>query len=461
MHSTMGCLRESLRLSRSKEVLVELRALMKRSDLRIHPTVYIASGCFLALLLGCTKPESDIGLGLQPESELLNVVVTDTATVRLATVAEDSLQTDELSTGLIGSLEIPGMSEFRASLATQLRLSATDASFGNNAVADSMYLLLQYTGDFYGQIGPTALSVQPLLDSLSVEEDYQSNFEAVTTGEEWVYAGAVPFYMNPTDNVDVGSDSTVSALKIPLDLSYAQDIINLDASILSSNSSWFEHLPGLLIEPVGLGDGVAAFDINSGLSIMRLHYTNDDGSSFYDFLISPLSARINLFEHDFSVGELSPLVDSNEISGEQRAYVLSASGCKTRVDFPHLTSFQDENGNAPTVLKAELVAPVADDLTEKPVPSQEQMFVLMENGDGEFGQTPDQNTPIPVGGEYDEDRGAYVFNLTSTVQSYMKGDFEGRSLYLVSNRAGISVARAVLNGVDVDNPTRLELTFGL
>ena len=65
-----------------KEVLVELRALMKRSDLRIHPTVCFAFGCLLALLTRCTKPETDIGLGLQPASELLDAVTVDTVTVR-------------------------------------------------------------------------------------------------------------------------------------------------------------------------------------------------------------------------------------------------------------------------------------------------------------------------------------------------------------------------------------------
>ena len=40
--------------------------------------------------------------------------------------------------------------------------------------------------------------------------------------------------------------------------------------------------------------GVAAFDINSGLSVLRVHYHNDDDTTKYDFLISPLSARVNL-----------------------------------------------------------------------------------------------------------------------------------------------------------------------
>ena len=439
---------------------------MKRSDLRIHPTVCFAFGCFLALLTGCTKPETDIGLGLQPASELLNVMTVDTVTVRMATVLEDSLQTDELSTGLIGSMNIPGLSTFTASLATQLRLSATDVNFGENAVADSMHLLLRTTDDFYGQEGEVFLSVQPLADSLSLEDPLYSNLQPATTGEEWLSPTVSSLALGPDNAVAIGTDSTVAALKIPLDVFQAQNILDLNPSTLSGNAAWLQHLPGLVIAPLpfAVGDGVAALDINSGLSVMRLHYSNSEGAAFYDFLISPLSARVNLFQHDFTGGDLWELAgndDLNEWPGGERAYVMSASGSKVRVDFPHLEAFRQEDGSAPTVLKAELVVPVAATVIEKPVPTQQQLFVLLEGAEGDFVSTPDQNTPIPVGGEKDEERNAYVFNLTSTVQSMMKGDLQGRGLYLVSNRAGISVSRVELNGTDVDNPTRLELTFGL
>jgi hypothetical protein len=397
---------------------------------------------------------------------LLDAVTVDTVTVRMVTVLEDSLQTDELSTGLIGSMHIPGLSNFTASLATQLRLSATDVNFGDDAVADSMHLLLRTTDDFYGQSGEAFLSVQPLADSLSFEEAWHSNLQPATTGEEWFSPSASSIFLGPTSVVAIGTDSTVAALKIPLDVARAQDILNLDPSSLSGNANWFEFLPGLLISPLPLqpGNGVAALDINSGLSVMRLHYTNSDGAAFYDFFISPLSARVNLFQHDFSDGVLAELAsndDLNEWPGDERAHVLSASGSKVRIDFPHLENFQQEDGSVPTVLKAELVVPLAATSTEKPVPTQEQLFVLMDGTEDGFVSTPDQNAPIPVGGEKDADRNAYVFNLTSTVQSMMKGDLQGRGLYLVSNRAGISVSRVVLNGTGVDNPTRLELTFGL
>ena len=33
---------------------------------------------------------------------------------------------------------------------------------------------------------------------------------------------------------------------------------------------------------------------------MRLHYHNDNDTAFYDFLIGPLSARVNVLRHHFA-----------------------------------------------------------------------------------------------------------------------------------------------------------------
>jgi len=436
---------------------------MKRTDFRIHPTVCLVFGCLIAFSWGCTKPETEIGLGLQPTSELLDAVVVDTVTVELATVLEDSLETDELSTGLIGQVFVPRFGTIRAALATQLRLSATDINFGPNPVADSMFLQLRYTGDFYGRLMPELLSVQPLLDSLSLDSNYFSNIHLETTGEEWIPLETGPLAFEPREPTVVGSDSLASQLRIPLRTDIAQAIVELDTATFDGNDSWFGHLPGLLIRHSEGGQGVAAFDISSGLSVMRLHYHNDNDTSAYDFLFSPLSARVNLFDREL-LGELSALEQEGgpeALPGTERAYVLSASGCKVQLRFPHLSAFLDSAGHTPTVLKAELTLPVEEAFFDKPIPAQDQLFVLLEGTTGGFVQSPDQSAPISVGGFYSQSERAFVFNLSSTVQALMKGGLDGRELYLVSSRAGISVSSVVLAGTEVDNPARLTLTLGL
>ena len=435
---------------------------MTRNHTRIHPTVWLFFGCLLPVLWGCAKPQTDIGLGLRPPTDSLQVRVIDTSTVVFQTVREDSLETDELSTGLLGHMHLPGFSQVTAGLVTQLRLSATDINFGINPVADSMFLQLRYTGDAYGRLLPQDLSVQPLSDSLSLDSNYFSNFNVETTGDEWVENGAGPWAFEPTSDIYVGDDTLAPQLRLPLTLDAAQSILDLDSNAFDNNSAWFDFVPGIAIQHAGGGHGIAALDINSGLSVMRLHYHNDSDTAFYDFLISPLSARVNVFKHHFTQ-DLANFnnPDVTELSGAVRSHVVAASGCKTRVTFPHLAALVDSTGPSPTILKAELTVPVESDWGLKPGNPQDQLFVFLEREDGTFGSTPDQNAPIPIGGEYDATQNAYVFNMTSTVHQYVQGDLVGRNVYLVSNRAGISVAGVVLHGPEHDTPAKLTITLGI
>ena len=133
---------------------------MTRNHTRIHPTVWLFWMSF-DRVVGLHQTPDRHRLGLRPPTDSLQVRVIDTATVVFQTVREDSLETDELSTGLLGQVHLPGFSQVTAGLVTQLRLSATDINFGVNPVADSMFLQLRYTGDTYGQLasptpfGPT------------------------------------------------------------------------------------------------------------------------------------------------------------------------------------------------------------------------------------------------------------------------------------------------------------------
>ena len=65
-----------------------------------------------------------------------------------------------------------------------------------------------------------------------------------------------------------------------------------------------------------------------------------------------------------------------------------------------------------------------------------------------------------MGGLFDPVQRAFVFNLSSTVQALMKGQLDGRELYLVSSRAGISISSVVLKGTEASDPTTLTLTLG-
>ena len=156
----------------------------------------VASILGFALLTGCKKPTTDIGLEFAQE-DLLGLHQTDTLALTFETVREDSLETSHLSTAVLGNMEHPFFGMHQGSFAVQLRLSAPDIDFGVNPVVDSIYLSLNYTGDRYGELSPQNIRVEQLIDSLTFDSAYYSNQVIATTEINLADPGYQPVVLNP------------------------------------------------------------------------------------------------------------------------------------------------------------------------------------------------------------------------------------------------------------------------
>ena len=446
-------------------------------------SVTIAFLCCIVLFTGCLKPESSIGLGLQPETDLLNLVTTDTLTLEIFTVREDSLETDELSTAVLGRVFQPRIGWTTAGFATQLRLSAPGVNFGTNPQVDSVFLSLRFTGDTYGQLSPQSLLVQQLTDSISLDSTYYSNFNPEVTHDILNDELQGRVSLNPSDDLIIGEDTIVSQIRLNLKPSLGQTILNQDTSVFSNNESWLDFFPGIVVSTQGDGIGAAGIDISSGLSLMRLHYHNDTDTSFYDFLISPLSARVNMFSQDY-VAALStlnsPANDSVFVDGGRSLYIMSGAGLKTHIKIPFLESINnsidtisgDTTSLGCAIQKAELIFTLDDSYFDSRYPPQDQLYILTENSEGSPISTPDQmSLGVNIDGYYDSQNKTYRFNISRSIQHLLNrssgayyGNFSPENpippFYIVSSRAGISIQGVVLNGTDAgENRPRLVITY--
>ncbi|MBT6174886.1 MAG: DUF4270 family protein [Flavobacteriales bacterium] len=438
--------------------------------------------CCIILFTGCIKPESSIGLGLQPETDLLDLVTTDTLSLDIFTVREDSLETDELSTAVLGRVFQPRIGWTTAGFATQLRLSAPGVNFGLNPQVDSLFLSLRFTGDTYGQLNPQSLLVQQLADSISLDSTYYSNFNPEVTHEILNDEFQGEISLNPSDDLIIGEDTIVSQIRLNLKPSLGQTILNQDTSVFSNNESWLDFFPGIVVSTQGDGIGAAGIDISSGLSLMRLHYHNDTDTSFYDFIISPLSARVNMFSQDYvaALSSLnSPVNDSVFVDGSRSLYIMSGAGLKTHIKIPFLEFINDsitESGDTVSlgcaIQKAELIFTLDDSYFDSRYPPQEQLYILTENSEGSPISTPDQmSLGVNIDGYYDSQNKSYRFNISRSIQHLLNrssgayyGNFSPENpippFYIVSSRAGISIQGVVLNGTDAgENRPRLVITY--
>ena len=428
----------------------------------------------LLIFIGCKKPDSSIGLGLQPQSDMFGLFHSDTLTLDMVTVREDSLATARLSTAVLGRVFTPRIGWTTAGFATQLRLSAPGIDFGDNPLVDSMFLSLRFTGDTYGQLSDQSMLVHQLADSLSYDSSYYSNFSPEITHDVLndVYQGQVS--INPSEDLIIGEDTIVSQIRLNMNPTLGQTILDQDTSVFQDNESWLNFFPGIVVSTLGDGVGATGIDISSGLSLLRLHYHNDTDTSFYDFIISPLSARVNMFSQDY-VGDLSylntPPSDSAFVSGNKSLYVMSGSGLKIQLRIPFLNSITDSLGHERAVQKAELILPIDESFFDSRYPPHEQLFILTENSEGVSVSTPDQvSLGINIDGYYDYSTKEYHFNISRTIQQLLNretevgyGNFSPEypvpPLYIVSSKAGISIQGAVIRGTGVDlNRARLVLT---
>ena len=448
----------------------------------VKTSCLLCLSCIL-LFAGCIKPESSIGLGLQPETDLLNLVTTDTLTLEIFTVREDSLETDELSTAVLGRVFQPRIGWTTAGFATQLRLSAPGINFGTNPQVDSLFLSLRFTGDTYGQLSPQSLLVHQLADSLSLDSTYYSNFNPEITHDILNDEFQGQISLNPSDDLIIGEDTIASQIRLNLKPSLGQAILDQDTSVFNNNESWLDFFPGIVVSTQGNGVGAAGIDISSGLSLMRLHYHNDTDTSFYDFLISPLSARVNMFSQDY-VGALSglnsPVSDSVFVDGIRSLYIMSGAGLKTHIKIPFLESINnaidsisgDTISLGSAIQKAELVFTLDDSYFDSRYPPHDQLYILTENSEGSPISTPDQmSLGVNIDGNFDSQDKTYRFNISRSIQHLLNrssgayyGNFSPDNpvppFYIVSSRAGISIQGVVLNGTDAgENRPRLVITY--
>lgn len=415
----------------------------------------------IAVLAHCKRPEQDLGLNLQPEGDLLNVLQTDTFQLRVFTVTEDSLRSDELSQSLLGNTLDPETGLVLASFYTQVRLSAPDIDFGSNPVCDSVVLALKYTGQYWGRTTPQFFAVYELDEALQQEATYYTSRDFALKNDNLVKPGTGPLAIRQTKRLFIGGDSVSPQLRIPLNLSLGERLLTADPSVYANNVNWLDYFNGIYVVSGSPDGAVLNFDLVDVESRIRMYYHNDTDTTFYDLNISSLSARSNRFSHVFG-NELSGLTPESEIDGNHRTWVQGGASVKTRIEIPYLIELNRLQRRV--INKAELFLPVSN-TPDLRFPNMPQMFVLTETADGQAVGLPGQlSTTIDIGGGYEPSNNRYRFNITRWVQEFLNGNQAVSFIHVVSGNAGISVQRTGLNGPNAvqDDPLknmRLVITY--
>ena len=414
---------------------------------------------FVLVFASCEKANEDIGIGLQPEDQLLGLFQTDTTTILARTIREDSLRSDETSLNLIGSYTDPVFGTTKAGFVTQLRLSTVDQDFGTNPVVDSLVLTLEYADRWYGAITSQLFSAARITEDIYLDSTYYTNKEIATDGIELVAAGkGYQRFVIDDFVVLANEDSMPPHLRLRMSEDLGNQLMNLPAEAYADNDAFVNEFKGIRVQSLSDEGGIIPCDLVSGNSRMRLYYHNDTDTSRFDFTINTQSARYETFEHTFT-GDLIPLMDGKTAGAGELGRIQAGSSCKLKLEFPFLENYNDFEGR--TINRAELILPRTA-LYDSRFPSQELLFLLTENEDGDLVGLPDQlSTLTSIGGQYNSVEDAYIFNISRFVQLYLNGELNSKVLYAVSNNASVSVNRVEIVGPEslAEDKMRLILTY--
>jgi hypothetical protein len=413
---------------------------------------------FLLLLGACEKEFTLIGESIQPDEEQAQLLYLDSFPIYTSWQNIDSIRSDRTISSLVGMYRDPifGMAESR--FCTQLLLSATDIDFGPNPIADSVFLDLVYYDDgFYGPNDrEVQLKVYELTERIDFDSVYYSNrsfsFDPFILGQK-------TFIANPDDSITIGGEPVPPLVRIELDPSIAQKVLDVsNGPELESNANFTEYLNGLYIRATQ-GNSILKFHLPNIYSQLTFWYHTDDEDSLTFVLnLNEFSQRVNMFTHNHALGPIGTKLPPGSPMPE--TYAQGISGVQSVVRIEGLDSLIDRNY---IVNKAELCFKRVEG-SDLEFEGPDRLILARIDTNGERAFVPDQllEPDAYFDGYFNEKDGTYCFNIARYLHQLINEGEENSSLVLLVSGNAINPSRLIMHGQDAVNPNdrpKLELVL--
>ncbi len=413
----------------------------------------------LAVLLAFTSCEesSFVGLEVQPPSDRFNVETTVDTEIYTSIWERDSILAIDHPRSLLGVLNDPLFGRMNTSFMTQVGVwDAVD--FGDEPVFDSLVLYLVVTGSYGSGTEPQEITVWELKEDIDYTQAYHSNLDPYP----------MLYDQEPLARQMAGPPAGDTLISLHLTNPYIHDkLLFAPDTAIQSLSAFIGYFKGIYVE-TGLDDdasgSVYTVNLNHERSKLSLFYKNEhtpdtvDTSFRYDFIINDGASRINIISQDY---EEAVFYDRMGLTGTDDSlyYVQGGGGLMTRLDFEDLGNWRDSM--PVSINSARLYLPVKEGIYDDDFPLPPRLALFERDDDGLLRGIPDFALGDPYfRGVFDEEEGAYVMNITSWVQNYVKGARTNNYLYLTVREGGTNPQRAVFtNRLHSEGGPRLEIRY--
>ena len=424
-----------------------------------HNFLFLVIGLLTTVFLfnSCEK-DNKFGIEINPDSNTLGAIYSDTFSVNTFSVISDSIRTDELNgPSPLGNYIDPVFGEVNASIITQIRLEQSynfipDNGDINDVVVDSVVLYLAIDG-FYGNIQEQEFKVEILDEDIFQDSIYYNTTNIITKAED--ISNGLSIESDPLfPGYFSGGLVNKAILGIPLNIEkFGLQIVNESGNTtLDGNDSDNEFLTffkGIKISSAnGSNGGLYYINLLNSFSRIRLFYRDTSGISSehdtldFDFNINSNCAYFHKVTHDYTGTEIENIV-TQPAMGQNQFFIQTLGGINGRMIIP---SFDSLIAKPVIINKAEIILPFEDYLYDE-YPSPSSLFISRKNVEGEYEFLPDLFEGS-LGGNFNVVNKNYTFNITRHLNEIVAEKAINDTIKIFPNGNGITANRVVLNGMN-------------
>jgi len=280
------------------------------------------------------------------------VIISDTLSVKASTIQLDSIETSNSNVLLIGAFED---SEFgKINSTSYLNLKPSDYAINNDAVYDSIGVILYYNRYYHGDTTQVqTYKVHEIIEDFEPSDDSGSSFYNTSSlNYSKIVLGEINFtpYPNKKDSI-----------YIPLNSEFGKSIFTKIKEDDIENSVDLDKLfKGITIQSQETGNTVLGFNKQS--IVMRMYYTvnseyNENNEYFKEFKIGGYNNFFNNIIHDKLGTPLQSITNSEEnistLNTNNTAFIQAGTGLNMRIEIPHIKTYNELEKNG-TIISASL-----------------------------------------------------------------------------------------------------------
>ena len=421
----------------------------KEINLRSWRKVILLSAAFFILIsvaVGCKKKRNPVGADALPPGSEMSSAGVDTFSLYTYVVEEDSIESMDPQFNLIGSYNDAVFGQVNSGFFTQITLSGFSPDFGdfNDIIMDSCVLAFEF-GGYYGEISEQLFEVYEITEELSRDSTYYHYSTVPTDAQQLVPTANNEGLITPDPLVSaiVGNDTVNPQLRIPLDTTFARDLLVL-ASNSADDETFLTDMKGLNVKvnngSQNIGEG-GIFYLTSATAASKLtvYYTINGEQEEFDFLISNSAIDFNNTTFDYTSTPVEQVLNDSTLG--QDMYYAQSFVSRAKVDFPTLDNLPEDV----IIHEATLELPLTYFTGDKLYPSSE-VSVSAELFDGD-----DTKYIIDPSVPFSQTEKSYTIDLRSYVQNVLNGEVQNKGLFISPRLFNTTTERIIFNGPNTLN----------